>query len=273
MERYGILNRLAARVLGVVVAISGQVLASAPCVAPEYRTARNYVRGQSDVSPYISIRLEDFAPARLICLAGALREAYPGRNVNAAIFSSHKAALDYGPGDLELRPEELDAQFRLHGMYVYDKGKHEEYVMIEPDGTHTYDPALITRIDLPVLGTPTCKVGINDRCLLEFEHIYYPSLEHRSWARGQVTLAGSIQPDGTVAGVSVLSAQVDPIDQWAHIVKFAAKNLRTWRFEPAERKNAVRVTYRFEGGHLPLVGNGTGVQFRLPDEVIVQAAP
>ena len=273
MERRKIMNRMAPRVLGVFAALSGPVLASAACAAPAYRTARTFVRGPSEVSLYISVRLEDFAPAKLICLAGAVREAFAGRNVSAAIFSSYEAALDYVPGDLELRPEELDAQFRLHGMYVYDKGKHEEYVRIEPDGAHTYDPALITRIDLPAVSTPTCKVEINGRCLLEFEHIYYPYLEHRSWARGNVALAGSIQPDGTMAGVSVRSAQVDPPDQWALIVKFAAKNLRTWRFEPGAQKDAVRITYRFEGVHSPVVGNGTGVQFRLPDEVIVQAAP
>jgi len=267
------MNRTAARVLGVAVALSGPVLASAPCAAPEYRTAQRLARSPSEISLYISVRLEDFAPAKLICLAGALREAFPGRSVSAAIFSSYKAALDFVPPGPEFIPEQVDAQFRLHGMYVYDKVKHEEYVTIEPDGAHTYDPALITRIDLPAVGTPACKVGINGRCLLEFQHIYYPYVEHQRWARGQVTLAGSIQPDGTMAGVSVLGGQVDPPAQWALIVKFAAKNLRTSRFEPGERKDAVRITYRFEGVHSPVVGNGTGVQFRLPGEVIVQAAP
>jgi hypothetical protein len=273
MERYVSLNRMTARILGAFVALSGTALASAPCSAPDYRVAETLVDKAGGVDVNVSIRLEDFAPQRLICLAGALKQAFPERSVRAFIFSSHEAALEFLPGDIDLPPGFAEYQYKLHGTYVYDRGKHEEYVTIAPDGHRQFDPALITRIDLPVVGTPTCRIGINGRCLLEFQHIYYPSQEHKETAFGRATLAGGIQPDGTMAGLSVVGAKVESPEQWSLLVNFAVKNLRTWRFEPGKHKDAVRITYRFERADSPPAGNGSGVQFRLPDEVLIHFVP
>jgi len=51
--------------------------ANAGCVTPRYRPARIVDSTAANVSLYISIRLEDFAPERLVCLAGGAETEIP----------------------------------------------------------------------------------------------------------------------------------------------------------------------------------------------------
>jgi hypothetical protein len=260
---------MAARLFVAIAVLSEAVCAVGACNVPHYRRVRTLVDTASDVYIDISIRPEDFGPERLICLAGALREKYPGRNVGASIFSSHDAARGYAPS-----PEETEwlryCQSKLHAHYSYNKEKHEDYLLIRPDGlSREVHSPFTTRIDLPVTGTPACKLAIDARCLLEFQHIEYPSVEGKTKVSGRVTLAGTIRRDGVLSDLAVVDANASPPERKSVLVDWALNNLGTWRFEPAKHKDAVRITYYFDAD-LRLVQQVTEVDFRLPSEVRIE---
>jgi hypothetical protein len=224
------------------------------------------------------MRLEDFAPERLIRLAKMLKEEYAGRNMEVLLFSSSKAAMGFTPRGGEQTPLTIYCQSKLHGYYVYSKEKHEEYLRIHPDslGSKVGLP-FATRIDLPVAATPSCKLSINNRCLLEFQHIYYPSVggypttQGSTQHSGSITLTGHIRGDGTMSDLVVAKAEVNPPERTLMLADWARSNLRTWRFEPTKHIDAVRITYVFEVTDFPSFGQEDGVQFRLPDEVRIES--
>jgi len=192
-------------------------------------------------------------PARLVCLAETLKLKYADRDVIASIFSSHEAALGYRPGDLDVPPEVREYESKEHAVYVYSREKHEEYVEIRPD-PRSHDSSLTTRVDLPAKGTPACKLAINGRCLIEFQHIYYPDTEDRKAVSGRVTVAGSIRRDGAVSDLAVADAKVNPPDRQSFLVDWTLENLRTWRFAPGKQKDDIRITYDFGVTDSPSVG-------------------
>jgi len=266
-----ILNLL--RPFCIAVALCGAT-AAAPgvCGPPSYRVGRTWADNAAQTLIDISIPLEDFAPDSLICLAGALRRQYPERSVKAYIFSSYEAAMGFVPGDMDLPLGAADYQFKLHGIYAYDKETQKEYLKIDPDGYREWDPLLETRIDLPVTATPVCRLGIAGRCLLEFRHIYYPNTAGNADVSGRVTVTGRIRRDGTVSGLAVAGAEASPPDQRQALADFASSNLGTWRFEPGKRDEAVRITYYFEVADSRSAVHEANVEFGLPNEVRVWTA-
>jgi hypothetical protein len=262
---------MAARPLLVTVALFEAIYAFGACNVPHYRRGRTWEDNASGISIDISIRLEDFAPERLICLAGALRQKYTGRDVAAYIFSSRDAALGYLPGSIDPSPKVVEYQSKLHGYYFYSKEKHDNHLLIVPDvRSQEVDSPSTTRIDLPVTGTPVCRLAIDGRCLLEFQHIYYLSFEGKTEISGRVTLGGVIRRDGAVSDLAVVDAKVNPPERQSVLVDWAKEHLGTWRFEPGRHKDRVRITYSFVVADSPLVGHGTDVQFRLPYEVRIE---
>jgi Gram-negative bacterial TonB protein C-terminal len=271
MENYKSLNRMVARLFVAVVVLSEAICGFGACKVPHYRRGRTREDNASNIDIDISIRLQDFAPERLICLAGALRQKYPERNVAALIFSSREAALGYVPVSVEQIPVLLEYQSKLHGYYFYNREKQEDYLLIVPDGgSQEVDSPFDTRIDLPATRTPVCRLASNGRCLLEFQHVYYPSIDGRAEVSGRVTLSGSIRPDGALSGLAVVDATASPPERQPVLVDWARQHLGTWRFEPGKHKDDVRITYYFEVVDSPFVGHGTSVQFRLPYEVRIE---
>ncbi len=271
MENNGTLKRPVARLSAVAVILSEVVCAFGACSAPSYRRGRTWEDDASNIDINISIRPKDFAPERLICLAGALRQKYPERNVVAFMFSSHDAALHYGPS-AEQTASSMYFQSRLHGYYSYDKEKHEEYLLIMPDArSQEVNSPFTTRIDLPVAGTPACKLAIRGRCLLAFDHMYYPSVQGNAETSGRVTLTGTIRRDGTLFGLAVTDAKSNCSARTPVLVDAAMGNLGTWRFAPAKRQDSVRLTYEFEVAGPPSAGYENGMDLRLPDEVRIRA--
>ena len=264
-------NRVAARLFVVTVALSETICAFGACDVPHYRRGRTWEDNASGISIDISIRLEDFAPEGLVCLAGELRRKYPGRNVAAYIFSSREAALGYLPGSIDPSPKVAEYQSKLHGYYFYDKEKHDDYLLIVPDvQSQEVDSPSTTRIDLPVAGTPVCRLAINGRCLLEFQHIYYPSIEGTTDTSGRITLAAKIRRDGALSDLALVDTKVNPPERQSVLVDSAMQNFKTWRFEPGRQKDSVRLTYSFEVVGSRSVGRETSVQFRLPYEVRIE---
>ncbi len=259
--------------LAVFVLLFEAIRAFGACDVPHYRSVRTVEDTPSDVYIDISIRLRDFTPERLICLAGALRQKYPGRNVGVSMFSSLEAAHGYSPTTMDPSPVIVYSQSKLHGHYSYNKDTHEDYLLIMPDAfSRRVNSPSTTRIDLPVAREPACRLAINGRCVLEFEHIDYPFVEGNAQVSGRVTLSGSIGRDGTLSPLIVASAEVSPPQQRSVLVDWARHNLSTWRFEPAKRNDVLRITYDFADTRFPSNGFEDGVQFRLPDEVRIETA-
>jgi hypothetical protein len=263
------MDRVKGRILAVAAALCCAECAFGACEATAFRVGRVWANNAHEAVISISIPLQGFAPEKLICLAGALRHAFPAPREMAYIFSSSEAADGFLPGDLDLPPKVAEYQFKLHGVYVNDEEAHQEYLEFDPDGYREWDPLLQTRIDLPVTGTPVCKLQIDGRCLLEFQHIYYPAPEGETNPSGQVTVRATIRRDGTMSGLAVADAKAVPPERRSFLAAFAMKNLGTWRFEPGRRNDAVRITYYFEAGGVSLPG-GQHVEFRLPGSVKVQ---
>src|SRR6266536_5058396 len=103
-------------VLVCSVGFSMATSAFAPCVAPDYRLGHVVVDSQSDVLVAVSIRLNDFAPAKLVCLAGALKQRYRDRkSVDVLIFSSPVAAKYYRRYEIEgPRTTNIKTESRIH---------------------------------------------------------------------------------------------------------------------------------------------------------------
>jgi len=269
MNNHRDLNCMVPRLFAVAVLLSVGVPAFAACDAPHYRVGRRFRDDASGVAFQVSIQLRDFAPERLVCLADALKQKYPGRNVSAFMFSSHDAARCYLMSS-ERVSELAKYEPMYHGLYVYDKEKHEEYLIIDPDTlNHAKGPPFATRIDLPVTGVPACKLAINGRCLLAVQHIsYYPTGEGQP-VSGQVTLVGNILRSGVMSKVAVADARATPPGEQSALASWAMRNFGTWRFEPAERIDAVRITYDFEAAGAGTLGYETNAEFHLPSAVKV----
>ncbi len=247
MDNHRNLNRMVVRLSAVAILLFAGVSAFGACNGPHYRVGRRFRDDASGVAFQISIPLRDFAPERLVCLAAELKQKYPGRNVSAFMFSSHEAAVGYALSS-ESVPKFAKLEPMFHGFYVYGREKHEEYLIIDPDPlNHAEGSPFSTRIDLPVTGLPACKLAINGRCLLAIQHIkYYPSGEGQPAISGRVILTATILRSGAVSKVAVADAKATPPDRQSALASWAMRNLGTWRFEPAKRIDAVRITYEFE---------------------------
>jgi len=266
-------NRSVGWILALAGLLSGAVHASGVCTPPRYHVERTLVDNTSDVHVHISIRLEDFAPERLICLAEALRQKYPVRDrLSAFIFSSRDAARNFVP-PVEQTAMTYYNDSKFHASYVYDRGRNEDYLFIVPDGHRDQtDSPFNTRINLPATGTPVCRLAMNGRCLLEFEHIYDSPISRSSVAhgiQGQVSLSASIGENGVLTKVIVVDAKADSPEQRSTLADWATRNIRTWRFEPSKHEDEVRLTYYFEVTDSP-VKDEDSVQFHLPVEVRVK---
>jgi hypothetical protein len=253
----------------VLLFFSGTLYAYGDCRVPHYRIGATYDNKAPNVLLNIAVRPEDLAPERLICLVNVLKKRYQAPEIGIGIFSSYKAASNYIPLTVEYPKNAVLWASQQHAIYYYNAEKLEEYLLLLPDGL-TMEPSssFNTRIDLPVTGSPRCKVEVRGRCLLEFEHIA-ASTEHGS---GTVTLTAQIERSGAVTDVRVIDPDIDPSSQKKALSGFATQNLRSWRFERSQTKDAIRIAYSLEHVDTPFKG-GINVQFMLPDRISIQTGP
>jgi len=229
------------------------------CKAPHSRIGKFVDNTASSVLLNISIRPEDFAPARLVCLANVLRQKYQAQEIGVGIFSSHKAAFMYRPLSGELGANKVLWASKRHAEYYYSAEKHEEYLLLTPDGLKLAPNAPFnTRIDLPVVGRPSCTLEIRGRCLLEIDYIE-SSLKNG----GTVILTAQIERNGTVSGVRVI-ADTNPVGPQNVLADFAMQYLKSWRFEGSRHKDTIKFEYSL-GPVNTLSENGVNVQSTLPD--------
>ena len=240
----------------------------AQCHVPSLQGATLY-ESKSEIITNISIDLQDFAPKRLICLAKALKERYRDRDsIIVGIFSSQGAARYLAQPALPPEPQADDYEMfhQLHGSYVYRRDIHENYVLLMPDPMIDNPGASInTKIDFSTAAVPTCKLQIDNRCVLSLEHIDPPKDE----TAGAVTLTAEIEPSGAVSEVRVVDLKNGESGTQRSFVDYAVKNLKSWRFESRQNTSTMKIAYTLERVTTPLE-HGISVQFRLPDRVSIQ---
>jgi len=242
---------------------------------PRYRTGIVWEDSKSKVVMQISIRLDDFAPGKLVRLAELLKDRYRDHEyIGILIFSSHYAAVHcnpvpYGDGSRTREGDRSQSCLeQLHANYSYDAKKSEEHLDIIPGRGAVDGGTWATRIDLPLVGTPQCRLQINGRCLIALSDFLYPSDALKTKASATITLTGTITQRGSMDDVRIVEAVTNPRDERGLFVKEALHNLRTWRFEGAPRRDGVRITYRY-AIDASLAPGGKNVQFALPDEVVI----
>jgi hypothetical protein len=269
-----------------LIAVQAGAHEPAQCRAPDYREGAVWERSQSAVFMAISIPLKDFAPSRLECVAQALRDRYHDqKKIKILIFSSRDAAKQYNPyPGADYRPLKNGKQQKLpslsfwlsqlHGSYVYDSEKRDEHLDIRPFGSDFDGGPDDTRISLPAAQIPTCKLGINGRCLLTLGDIIYPNEALKESISDNVTLTGSIRRNGRLTQIKVAGVQVQPPQKAAMLVNEAVRNLKSWRFEPTSRTDPLRITYSYVLDPALLIPPGyhrfASVQFELPNQVIIR---
>jgi hypothetical protein len=234
----------------------------------------------------ISVELADFAPRRLVCLAADLDKRYAGiRETTFLIFGSVEAAQYYsgddagfeepiilGSGDRTKPPTavpDLSAlPKQLHAVYYRNNRRSERSIRLKPLG-YRADMPNDTVIDLTRKKLPECRLSVANRCVLQAEEPEYPSAAYDKRQSGSVMLTGVITSDGRIPLVSV--AQVNVPQGAGELVEASKRNLMSWRFEAKAAEIGFRITYRYAIG--PVFPKGIRVEFRLPDEVLVQANP
>ncbi len=243
----------------------------AQCVAPHYSIGKVLQESPSSLTAYVSIKLSDFTPRKLICLASVLKARYQGRaRIFVAIFSNQEAAKYYVPLGVERTEQMVRWASKLHAVYDFDATEHRERLVLIPDHVAEDESNHDTTIDLLTNAVSPCHLQVKDRCLLEFHDMWYP------WAggygtpppTGEVVLTAVISRNGGVAQVALASASVNPPDNESVFVNLAIANLKSWRFEPGIREEPLRITYSFEV--VESLPHGTEITFALPDLVTIK---
>jgi len=245
---------------------------SKPCSVPHYR--RGYVwKGKPDfVMLNISMAIDDFAPTRLACLGEHLRKRYSGRNeVLGLIFDSHDAAKYYTHplGGDSITPQP-DWSAHEHASYHFDPEKNENAIYLTPVGNRA---EFETKINLPVKSLPSCTLQMQGRCLLTMTKPQYPWETLKARAFGSVKVRWQIEKSGKLKDIAVISADSDPSAAKNALVEETLANLRTWRFEPSDKKTSAEVTYVYKIVERPGLGGTLQVDFDLPNQILIQGKP
>jgi TonB family protein len=246
---------------------SAQTAWATECTSPSYRVGRVWVDSESAVLMSISVRLEDLAPRKLVCLAETLRRGYSGKSkIDVLIFTSREAAEQYSTGnegDFEGRRRgrsRVQLELDLHGTYVFDAVKGEHFVEIHPGWT------LYSRIPLPVTEAPRCRYEVNARCLLAVGDYVYPQEVNLRGGEGTVRLSVTIGKDGRVGRSTVLTSDVNDLA----LQKAALRTVTAWRFEPSSKMDAFEIDVIYRLGE-PAQRGQLLVDVALPSRVTMTA--
>jgi len=263
------------RLLGaVLLVLTVGANAVAACEAPAHRKGILWLPADNKQGPVYteSIALSDFTPAKLVCLADALRAEYKKKyqkeygiyngkyyakepHFSVLIFSSHLAAKCYhGPMDIGdsdytgLSEKERHcasarwSEEQLHATYDYHYTDDSEYLDVAPLGgvIQAQNGAPARRIDLPAAQIPQCWMRLSNRCVVSMETPWY-SGNQRQTSTGTVVLTAQVNRRGIPEKITV--AETQDLTDRDEMVMGATKNLKTWRFEPARHATSIRVTY------------------------------
>ena len=245
---------------------------AADCPVPSYREGHVWEDSPSSIMMNISLSLNDFAPARVVCLAAALKRRYSGRKqISIFMFSTYDGAKKYDvPFSGDSPKPRINWSLQEHGSYSFDAAKGEEAVYIMPFGDQfrTFN----TRINLPATSIPPCTLEIAGRCLLALSRIEYPWEALKARSSGTVTLEAVIARDGRVTHVRKVGGVSKEQEGELLLAGSALQNLRDWRFEAVPKEDSIQIafSYMIEDSGNP----GTwSFQFDLPRKVDIRGRP
>ena len=229
----------------------------ARCSAPQFNQGQIWENSRTSVFMSISIRLPDFAPARLLCLAQSLKQSYADRNsISVLIFSSPDAAARYTPNPPDREPAVNPALQRLenpnfwrsqlHGYYSYDAARKEEYVEIRPFGSDVGGGPYDTRIVPSQAEQTHCTLQVSGRCLLAVDRVQYPHAALYGHVAGEVAISGVIRKDGSTSELHVQQTSNGPVQASKLLVDQAIRNIRSWHFEAQAHITPILVTYLYQ---------------------------
>ena len=249
--------------IGSVLLIA--VAMNAQCRPIHYRDGNVLADSKAETLLQISISPNDLAPEKLRCLAKELKNRFPeSEEITAMIFTSHDAALNWRPTGLESSPQDWVRQSYLHAIYNSTKG--QEYVELFPLYALT---DIETKFDPDSKGPIACPAQVAHRCLVSLQELGYPADAFRTGKSGAVTLTGTIAKNGTVANIRIDS----PRGEDTIFSKSAVQNLKTWRFDQAQRNVPIRIKFSYVFDKDETDNKPTRLKFKLPDEIIVTASP
>jgi len=274
------INRFLGVILQIIVlnlyASSSAQNSLAQCKAPKYRECFVQQESKTSIVSSISIRVENLAPERLVCLVNTFKQRYKDRKeIDIQIFDSCRAAERYFPKNTNYDPIEEEAATHMHGYYAFSANKNEEFVQINPRGLlmDVSDGYFNTVINLPILSKPQCRVQMHGRCLLALKDIKYPADAKKAGVTGTVTLAGMIDRQGIMTGIKIAETSVKPAEAKDLLANEAMENIKTWRFEKSKKKDPFRITY-FYAINIPKGDIGqVEVRPELPDHIYINVNP
>ena len=199
----------------------------------------------------VSIKPEDLSTAKLACVASRLSETHPSwGDVSVWIFDSADAAKHFSWNQIghsvvpEIEANQAEYEKRWRATYTIDAVKDEAFLLIP---TLSWRPERYeTRIDLPLKGKPRCRFDVADRCLISAGAPDYPEAVEGS-LEGSVRVDVLVTPRGTISSARVAEVESGSADGGGQaFARAAIENVKTWRFDPAEREDAATINYRFE---------------------------
>ena len=231
----------------VFLGLSAWTCVAAECRAPRYRKGHVWEDSPATLMMNISIQTRDFAPERLVCLAEALKQRYSRkhREILIYVFSSYPAAKNYTKilvGDSVGKPP-IDWGAQHHATYSFNNANEgKDHVTIFPNESREFS----TKIDLPAKILPPCTLALAGRCLLTLDRVWYPWDAWKVGYSGTVTIEGVIDEDGRMKDIKVAGAAAPPGEAQSILNQAALQNLISWRLEPANRQDPIRITYDYE---------------------------
>ncbi|HEX3821082.1 MAG TPA: energy transducer TonB [Candidatus Sulfotelmatobacter sp.] len=221
----------------------------------------------------ITIRPNDFTLKNLVCLAQTLKQRYPDwENINVLIFTSRDAAKHFAAGPrVELSAAADKAQRELHAMYEFNRNETVDQLSILPLGYRT-DSSDATVIKLPLVGDLHCRYEVRTRCLIGTDNLQYPYESLKAGATGKITFTGTIARDGRIVALQASGATVSPSAEKTVLQDAARRNLSSWRFEPSNVEDPIRITFEYMTDRL-LGHNLTDISFQLPNQVTIKGNP
>jgi len=104
-------------------------------------------------------------------------------------------------------------------------------------------------------------------------NIFYPAAALKQKTSGSIALTGTIARSGKITDIKVAEVNVEPAEGRDLLANEAVRNLMTWRFEPREHEDALRIAYTYTiDNALPYRGQ-TQIQWALPNEVTIKGNP
>jgi hypothetical protein len=263
-----------ATLLAVAAVLMRQEPLSAQCAPPHFQ-----IVSDSFGELAVMVPQAEFTIANLICVTDILQQRHLSGDLLAInFFDAVDDARKYDLG-LFLNFSHAEGADARRATYIRDRtSPGEEYTLaITPRGLSQYQEAFDDDTEMKIdRGIPTpghCRLEMDGRCLLHLAALAYPILARTLGVMGAVSVAGTIQADGTVRDVHATTSAVAP-QMSAHIlVQEAVNNLLSWRFEPSARESSIQITYDYSLVDQLPKGGEPHVSFELPTRITILDVP